>query len=73
MWRPRTSAKRLSKLLSQSNNRLVVMHDSKPEMLLVGLKELKEKLEEVCDNAIVMERKNGIRSRMSLIVRPLAA
>lgn len=55
----RTSAKALSKLLRRSHNRLVIMHNSEPEMLLVSLKELREQLEQVRDDAIVMERKDG--------------
>lgn len=55
----RTSAKDLLAKLRQENDRLVVMHDSRPAMLLVNLQGLSEELERVRDLSIALDRQDG--------------
>lgn len=55
----RTSAKDLLEKLSKANDRLVVMHDSTPAMLLVNLKKLADELERARDLQIALDRNDG--------------
>ncbi len=55
----RTSAKGLLAKLHQANDRLVVMHESSPAMLLVNLQRLSEELERVRDLSLALDRQDG--------------